>query len=206
MPFITEELWQALPHTHQALISAPWPATGLHIDSQSTDQFESLQAVVRSIRNARAEYLVEPGRRIAATILVESSELRNALSCEKEVMALLGRLEATQLYFNSISSSKSDDDSKSSSSSSIELVVGEGLEVVLPMAGLFDATKEIERLQKQADKLEKELAALNGRLSNSTFVDKAPEKVVNEVKAAAAEATEQLSAIKEKIAKFEAFA
>lgn len=64
------------------------------------------------------------------------------------------------------------------------------------------AAKEIERLQKQQAKLEKELGALQGRLSNKKFVDKAPEKVVAEVKQQAAEMEEQLGMIREKIAKF----
>ena len=75
----------------------------------------------------------------------------------------------------------------SSDSKQIELVVKEGLEVILPLAGLFDSSKEIERLQKQAEKLSKELDGLEKRLSNKSFVDKAPEKVVAEVKASAKE-------------------
>jgi valyl-tRNA synthetase len=64
------------------------------------------------------------------------------------------------------------------------------------------AAKEIERLQKQQAKLEKEASALQGRLSNKKFMDKAPEKVVAEVKQQAAEMAEQLSMIQEKITKF----
>lgn len=206
MPFITEELWQALPHQGNALIVAPWPETGLYIDVAATEQFESLQAVVRSVRNARAEYGVEPGKRVAATVLAASNELKVALEKEAEVLALLAKLEGSSLTFDTIiaASTSSAAGGEKGSGGDIELVVGEGLEVIVPMAGLFDAAKEIDRLQKQAAKIEKELAALNGRLSNSSFVDKAPEKVVNEVKSAAAEATEQLAALQDKISKFEA--
>lgn len=201
MPFITEELWQALPHAGEALIVAPWPAGGLPVDSQATAHFEALQAAVRAVRNARAEYGVEPGRKIAATVATASPELREALAREAPVMALLGRLDPEQLQFESQDAAR-----VQSTSGQIELVVADGLEVRLPMAGLFDASKEIDRLEKQAAKIQKELEGLQARLSNKKFMDKAPQKVVDEVQGAAAEAAEQLAAIREKVAKFAALA
>ena len=86
----------------------------------------------------------------------------------------------------------------------IELVVREGLEAYLPLAGLFDPAKEADRLRKQQAKLQKELGALQGRLGNASFVDKAPPAVVDEVRATAAEAAEQLAAIEGKLAAVEA--
>ena len=74
--------------------------------------------------------------------------------------------------------------------------------MVLPLAGLFDASKEIERLQKQGEKISKELEGLEKRLSNKSFVDKAPENVVAEVKANAKELSDQLAVIEGKIAGF----
>lgn len=121
-------------------------------------------------------------------------------------MASLARLEPAQLAF--VGGEAGDGSGASSSggggesSGQIELVVGEGVQVFLPMAGLFDAAKETVRLQKQQAKIEKELAALNGRLGNKKFMDKAPEKVVAEARAQAAEMGEQLAAIAEKLAKF----
>lgn len=203
MPFITEELWQALPHQGPALITAAWPKPeNIALDQESIAQFEALQATVRAVRNARAEYGVEPGRKIAVTVVAVDDSLRTALAAEAPVLALLARLEPQELQFVSSSSSSA----AASSGSQIELVVKEGLEVIVPLAGLFDAAKEIDRLQKQAAKLDKELGGLRSRLGNASFVDKAPEKVVNEVKAAAAEAAEQLAAIQEKIAKFQELA
>ena len=137
---------------------------------------------------------------------VDSPELRAALAAEAAVLASLARLEPEQLAF--VGGDAGDSASSSSgggeSSGQIELVVGEGVQVFLPMAGLFDAAKETERLQKQQAKIEKELAALNGRLGNKKFMDKAPEKVVAEARAQAAEMGEQLAAIAEKLAKFAA--
>jgi valyl-tRNA synthetase len=202
MPFITEEMWSAVPHTGEALIAAPWPAVGGDKDEEAVATFEALQAVVKSIRNARAEYGVDLGRKIAATVRSSSAELAAALEKERDVLALLAKLDVDKLTFEvgDVESANGGSDKDDQ----IELVVKEGLEAVLPMAGLFDAAKEVERLNKQAAKIEGELAALSGRLSNPKFVDKAPEKVVNEVKQQAAEAEQQLAMIKEKIAKFNA--
>lgn len=75
----------------------------------------------------------------------------------------------------------------------------EGIEVVLPLKGLFDAAKEILRLEKQQEKAQKELSGLEGRLSNSKFVDNAPEKVVQEVRDQAAELREKVDLIQQKL-------
>lgn len=202
LPFITEELWQAMPGAmhHPALINAPWPSTNLARDMVSEEYFELLQDTVRSIRNARAEYGVEPGRRIPARVCASSQKVLDALKQEADVLSLLAKLDADMLSFDNLCAS----DSGENKESTIELVVKEGLEAQLPLAGLFDAAKEIDRLEKQAAKLEKDLGALRGRLCNESFVSKAPAKVVEEVRMQEAEMSEQVAAVQEKIAKFKA--
>lgn len=81
----------------------------------------------------------------------------------------------------------------------VELVVKEGLEVLLPLAGLFDAEKERKRLQKQQAKLEKNLGGLKARLGNEKFVASAPAAVVDEVRGQVAEAEEQLAMVQSKL-------
>jgi len=153
---------------------------------------------VRSIRNARAEYEVEPGKKIEATVVTSSPSLCTYFNQERQSLALLAKLDGEKLSITEgVVKKESGADSKQ-----IELVVREGLEVVLPLAGLFDASKEIERLQKQGEKISKELEGLEKRLSNRSFVDKAPENVVAEVKASAKELSDQLAVIEGKIAGF----
>jgi hypothetical protein len=89
---------QATPHQGPALIAAPWPAAVAATDHAAGSQFEALQAAVRAVRNARAEYGVEPGRKIAATFRVASAELLAALAAEAPVLALLARLEPDQVH------------------------------------------------------------------------------------------------------------
>lgn len=200
MPFITEELWQAIPTAagEPALISASWPVENGVVDAEALDAFESFQSTVRSIRNARAEYEVEPGKKIEATVVTSSPSLCTYFNQERQSLALLAKLDGEKLSITEgVVKKESGADSKQ-----IELVVREGLEVVLPLAGLFDASKEIERLQKQGEKISKELEGLENRLSNKSFVDKAPENVVAEVKANAKELSDQLAVIEGKIAGF----
>jgi valyl-tRNA synthetase len=198
MPFITEELWQAIPNNSEALIAAEWPREGSCIDADSIESFESFQAAIRAVRNARAEYEVEPGKKIAATVVTSSPSLCEYFNEEIESLALLAKLDKDQLSViqgNVRAEDKTD-------AQQIELVVKEGLEVILPLSGLFDPAKEIDRLEKQGSKITKELEGLSNRLSNKNFVDKAPKHVVDEVQAAAKELSDQLAAINEKIENF----
>ena len=82
----------------------------------------------------------------------------------------------------------------------VELVVQEGLQAILPLRGLFDAQKEIARLNKQRGKLEKDLTGVASRLDNPSFLDSAPDKVVNETKQQAADLRERMALIDDKIA------
>lgn len=76
MPYVTEELWQALPHSGPSLMTARWPAAGAAVDGGAISHFEALRSAVTAVRNARAEYGVELGRRIPGTLHVTSPELR----------------------------------------------------------------------------------------------------------------------------------
>lgn len=156
-------------------------------------RFFTTQATIRAVRNARAEYNVEPGRRIAATIVARTPALQRSLSSEAPVLAALAKLDPASL-------SAVAEPPATGAEGCVELVVSEEIEVLLPLAGLFDAAKERARLAKQEAKLDKELAALEGRLRNKGFVDKAPAAVVAEVEAAAAELRGKLEAVAAKMA------
>ncbi|KAF2536777.1 hypothetical protein F2Q68_00022633 [Brassica cretica] len=98
MPFVTEDLWQALPYRKEALIVSPWPQNSLPRNVESIKRFENLQALTRAIRNVRAEYSVEPVKRISASV-VGSAEVVGYISKEKEVLALLSRLDLNNVHF-----------------------------------------------------------------------------------------------------------
>eukprot|EP00271_Cylindrocystis_brebissonii_P000729 TRINITY_DN10959_c0_g1_i1.p1 TRINITY_DN10959_c0_g1~~TRINITY_DN10959_c0_g1_i1.p1 ORF type:complete len:1115 (-),score=201.21 TRINITY_DN10959_c0_g1_i1:1125-4418(-) len=197
MPFVTERLWQALPldggeHRAESLMLAPWPAKGLPQDSAAVQHFESLQSLIRGVRNARAEYSVEPARRIAA-VIVASPRLQPIVEEELLIVQNLSRLDpAATRICRSVGASESDN--------AAHLVVQEGLEAYLPLAAMMDVEKEAERLRKQAQKLEDEAAGLKKRLSSPSFVEKAPAAVVQGVREQVAELDEKLSLVRTRLA------
>ncbi|XP_050244881.1 valine--tRNA ligase, chloroplastic/mitochondrial 2 isoform X2 [Quercus robur] len=83
MPFVTEELWQALPQRKEALMVSHWPQTSLPRHANSIKKFENFQALTRAIRNARAEYSVEPGKRISASIVASEEVIQYISFVEK---------------------------------------------------------------------------------------------------------------------------
>jgi valyl-tRNA synthetase len=127
---------------------------------------------VRSVRNARAEYAVEPAKRIPAFAVVTKScadgGLEAALAEELALVATLARLDVEA----SSVSSEPPAAAVADPGAFVQLVVSEGLEVYLPLSGIVDPKKEIARLTKQAVKLEKEASGLAGKgLHSSPLYD-----------------------------------
>ncbi|XP_024974667.1 valine--tRNA ligase, chloroplastic/mitochondrial 2 isoform X1 [Cynara cardunculus var. scolymus] len=190
MPFVTEELWQALPNRKEALIVSPWPLTSLPRNLTAIKRFENLQALTRAIRNARAEYSVEPAKRISASI-VATSDVIQYISREKDVLALLSRLDMQSINFM--------DSPPGDANQSVHLVAGEGLEAYLPLADMVDISAEVQRLSKRLSKMQTEYEGLLARLNSPKFVEKAPEEVVRGVREKAAEAEEKLNLTKTRL-------
>ncbi|XP_062107605.1 valine--tRNA ligase, chloroplastic/mitochondrial 2 isoform X2 [Humulus lupulus] len=157
MPFVTEELWQALPNRKEALMVSSWPQASLPRDSNSIKKFENLQALTRSIRNARAEYSVEPAKRISGSI-VANEEVIQYISQEKVVLALLSRLDLQNVHFTNSPPGNAEQ--------SVHLVAGEGLEAYLPLADMVDVTAEVDRLTKRLSKMQTEYEGFSTRLSS----------------------------------------
>ncbi|KAK6127768.1 hypothetical protein DH2020_038477 [Rehmannia glutinosa] len=216
MPFVTEELWQSLPNRKEALIVSAWPLTSLPRQAESVKKFETLQALTRAIRNARAEYSVEPVRRISASIVANSEVIQyissylidnsvrrfeavrtalhdqTVLLKEREVLALLSRLDLQNISFS--------ESVPGDANQSVHLVASEGLEAYLPLADMVDISAEVQRLSKRLTKMQSEYDGLMARLSSPSFVEKAPEDIVRGVREKAAEAEEKLTLTKNRLA------
>nr|XP_009398353.1 PREDICTED: valine--tRNA ligase, chloroplastic/mitochondrial 2 isoform X1 [Musa acuminata subsp. malaccensis] len=191
MPFVTEELWQALPYRRQALIVSQWPRTSLPRDAKSIKRFENLQSMIRAIRNARAEYSVEPAKRISASI-VASTDVLDYISSEKQVLALLSRLDLQHVHFV--------ESPPDNAKQSVHLVAGEGLEAYIPLADMVDISAELQRLSKRLSKMQSEYDALVARLNSPSFIEKAPEEVVRGVREKASNAEEKITLTKNRLA------
>ncbi|KAL0887760.1 hypothetical protein Bca101_011743 [Brassica carinata] len=190
MPFVTEDLWQALPYRKEALIVSPWPQNSLPRNVESIKRFENLQALTRAIRNVRAEYSVEPVKRISASV-VGSAEVVGYISKEKEVLALLSRLDLNNVHFTNTP--------PGDANLSVHVVASEGLEAYLPLAAMVDISSEVQRISKRLSKMQTEYDALITRLNSPKFVEKAPEEVVRGVKEKAEEAEEKIKLTKARL-------
>jgi valyl-tRNA synthetase len=213
MPFVTEMLWHNLPRGEMragqaahSLMLADWPMMAgdvLAKDESVLRDFESFQALVKSIRNARAEYKVEQSAKIPADVVV-SGRFIEMLEKEKASLVLLARLEADGGV--RILDSAGDEAQRLRDSGGgdeyLRLVVQDGMEVFLKKeGGLIDAAKERERLQRQEKKLRSEADKLRSRLASKGYVDKAPAAVVDKARAELAELDNQLGKVEEGLSK-----
>ena len=173
IPYVTEELWQHLPKVDgeaPALIVAAWPESNPAFENQeAADTFERLRESVRAIRNARSDYNVDPGRKIAASI--DAGDYAEDFRAMTPILALLARLDSEQLVFGPAPSGE-----KGST-----LVAGD-ISIFLPLGGMVDVEAELARLQKQLAGTEKHIRGAEGRLGNEKFVSKAPAKVVEQAR------------------------
>ncbi len=189
MPFITEEIWQALPHAGESVMLAPWPEPEAgYRDAGAESEMQLLMDVVRAIRNIRAETRVDPGRKVEAVLLAGSVQRRileeNRLYLE--VLAGLGRLEI-----------RPEGTAKPDRAVS---AVESGVEIYLPLAGLVDLAVERERLQKELAELETEKNRLAKKLENPQFLAKAPAAVVEKEKKKLAEVESKYEKVSARLA------
>ena len=165
MPFITEEIWQALPHEGDFLMLQKWPEYREKLNFQAAEEaMESVMDVIRAIRARRAEMNVPPSKKAAITIATPKAEVFAA-----------GRGFLTRLAY---ASSIEIDQSEPTDTSGMVVDVTHDAKVYMPLAELVDIGKEKARLQKDLGKKQGELKGLEGKLSNPGFLNKAPENVV----------------------------
>ena len=168
MPFITEEIWQHLPHNGQTITLAKWPKSDeSQRDETAERQMHTIMDAIRAVRNIRAEMDVAPSRKANVIVVSDQAEVRdlfaaNAPYLERLAIAskVLVRTDRTDIPEDAVSA------------------VIEGAVIYIPVEELLDIEKEIERLEKEKQRLEKELERVNGKLTNKGFVQKAPADVV----------------------------
>ncbi len=166
VPFVTEALWQRLPgHVDGTfLATASWPVVRTSGDARAAD-FDVIREIVDAMRRVRSEYVIPPGKMIDAFI-VAAPVARQMLG---EESALLEKLARTSLAFV--------DAAPQGAAASV--ILSGGTELIVPLAGLIDVTKECERLRTELANLEKQLSALEARLENAGFTARAPAHVVD---------------------------
>jgi len=184
MPFVTEEIWQNLPHEGEALIIAPWPEPGPR-DEKAETEMGALMDAVRAIRNARAEYNVEPGKPIEAHIA--AGAFHDTFTSQRDILLRLAKLDPDKVRIAPALAERPD--------KALALVLA-GVEVYLPLAGMVDIDKERARLAKELDTVARDIARSEKLLGNPGFVSKAPEDVVEAER-------EKLAALQDRKARLE---
>ena len=166
MPFITEEIWQHLPHTGTALILAAWPkADANRLDERAEAEMALIMELIRGIRNVRTVYQIDPGRRIEAVAAV--GQHRALLQFAKPIFARLCNV-ATMTFL---------EDEAEPPDQAASVVVND-VSIYLPLAGLIDLQAECERLNREHSKILNQIARAEQMLSNEQFVARARPDVV----------------------------
>ena len=167
MPFITEEIWQALPHEGESIMISQWPKFSTDLcDEKAEKEMISIMDAIKGIRNVRSEMNVPPSKKVKLFVVTKDEELFSQAGVFFEKLASASeteiRKDKTGIPENAVS------------------VVTARAEILLPMDELVDREKEIERLTKEKTRLEGEIKRAEGKLSNKGFTDKAPANVVEE--------------------------
>lgn len=171
MPFITEEIWQHLPHEGTSIMSASWPVADSQLfDEEAVRYMELIQEVIRSVRNTRAEMNVPPSKAVPMSLKPSNSQASERIERGRDYIVRFGNPETLTI-----------DAAMEAPEKSISHVLS-GAEIFLPLEGLINVDEEIERLQREKDKLDKEVERVTKKLNNEGFVSKAPAHVVEEEK------------------------
>ena len=189
MPFITEEIWQTLPHEGESIMVSDWPKADSALNfAAEEDEMSRIMTAIKAVRNRRAEMNVAPSKK--AKIFIETAYAdtfskgtvffkRLASASEVEVAA----------HFDDMDSAVS--------------IITESARLYIPMDELVDFKAELARLNKEKAGVQKELDFVNNKLSNENFVNKAPAAVVEGQRQAKAQLEEKMALILESIEKIE---
>jgi valyl-tRNA synthetase len=167
MPYISEEMWHALPGTDGDVCVAPWPVASRGASNPAAEeQVALLRDVVGAIRNLRSEMNIPPARQVSVRIRAEADDA-SSLQAMRDLIQLLARVDGLEI---------GTDVKKPEVASSA--VVGRS-EIFLPLTGLIDLDAEVKRLQKEYERVAREFDLSHRKLQNEDFLGKAKKDVVD---------------------------
>ena len=189
MPFVTEEIWQSVPHIGDSLVVASYPVVQeSQMDEAAAEKMEFLMDFIRSVRTSRNEMNTPLSKPIAIVAKTSSADIQAILSENESYIARFCNPESFEYGLE-----------VEAPSHAVTSVIS-GAEIYLPLAGLINIDDEIARLEKEAAKLQDEVNRVEKKLSNEKFVAKAPEAVVEAERAKGKEYADQRQAVLERIA------
>ncbi|MBI4974993.1 MAG: valine--tRNA ligase, partial [Candidatus Omnitrophica bacterium] len=187
MPFVTEEIWQKLPHEGDSIMVQPWPHVQNEMISKDVDKkMRCLIEAVTAFRNIRAFWNIEPKRDLSAVINVHKKGDEELLRNNDSFLKRLSRI--SDLKIGKFPKPKN---------SAAEIL--NDLELYVPLKGIIDFEKERSRLKKESEKIESEITGMARRLKDKNFLSKAPKEVVDKQKERKAELVAQLKKLKDNL-------
>jgi valyl-tRNA synthetase len=173
MPFLTEEIWQHLPHEPGHTITlAPWPAyDSAFLAPDSVKEMELLMEAIRAVRNIRAEVNVSPGKKVELLVKPTGSAEEGILRRNEEYLRRFCNTSSLTI------------DAQLAAPDKAMTAIVTGVELYLPLAGLIDIGQEIARLEKELANLQAEVERVEKKLANEGYIAKAPAQVVEQERA-----------------------
>ncbi len=186
MPFITEEIWQTLPHNGESIMISDWPeySEALNFDAEETEM-ERVMTAIKAVRNRRSEMNVAPSKK--AKVIIDTAfedTFKNG----------------ADFFVRLASASEVDIISGFEDDGAVTIITADA-KIYIPMDELVDFGAELERLNKEKAAVQKDIDFVSNKLNNQNFVAKAPAKLVEEQKEKLAKYTEKMNMIDEAIAK-----
>lgn len=189
MPFITEEIFCTLQTEEESIMISQWPEFKEEWNFAADEQaVETIKEAVRGIRNVRSEMNVPPSKKAKVFVVSEKENIREIFENGKVFFATLGYASEVTVQADRLGIGED----------AVSTVIPEAV-IYMPFAELVDIEKETLRLKKEEDRLAKELARVNGMLSNERFVSKAPQAKIDEEKGKLAKYTEMMEQVKERL-------
>jgi valyl-tRNA synthetase len=169
MPFITEELWQNMPHHGESIVVAPYPELNPEmLNDRVESQMSTIQDIVVKVRNIRAEMNVDAKQMVPVRVATADADLTQLLAEAREYVFKLAQVSQMEVV-----------PQLSGDKLSAQAVAG-GLALEVPLEGLIDVQAERGRLNKEMEKVRREVEGLERKLSQASFVERAPKEVVEE--------------------------
>ncbi len=186
MPFITEEIWQTLPHSGEAIMVSEWPVYNDAFSFKAEEaEMSRIITAIRAIRNRRAEMNIAPSKK---------AEI-NIMTAYKDTFGKAG------VFMQKLASASEVNVGDSFSEDGSVCIVTSDAKIFIPLGDLVDYEAERARLNKEIAAAQKDLDFVNSKLSNENFVSRAPEAVVNAQREQAAKLTQKIAMLNDSIAK-----
>ena len=192
MPFITEEIWQAIPNDCESIMIAPWPQYQEDLCfRQEEEDFEKVMSAIKAIRNRRAEMNVPPSKKARVLIKTLDTDV-----FESGAMFIERLASASEVKVSGVAPQQGEDFSDAVQ------VITDSARIFIPLDELVDKEKELARLEKERKACEKDISMVEQKLSSQGFIEKAPQNVVEAERVKLEKHKERMEKIIESIAAF----